>query len=137
MNEALTGAEALTLLEALLGDSGIDYRRMENGELRFLLLDSGRQWETVCRVRASTALFYGIYPFAFRKAGAEALALCGEINSELTQGAVFLKDGKALVRTGAELFDAYAANEAAARALEYNAGVVMAFWPRFAALRQE
>jgi hypothetical protein len=40
-----------------------------------------------------------------------------------------------VVRTGAELFDTYAAYEAAARALEYNAGVIVAFWSRFATLQ--
>jgi hypothetical protein len=135
MNEALSGEDALLLVKSLLGGGGIAFAQRESGELLFRLSDGGRLWETRCRAIESTVLFYGVYPFETldRDGAAE---LCGEINAELTQGAAFFKDGRAVVRTGAELFDAYAAYEAAARALEYNAGVITAFWSRFAALRQ-
>lgn len=135
MNESISGDDALALVESMLADSGIDRRRAENGELYFRLTDRGCRWETRCRVIKSTVLFYGVYPFRDLDRS-RALGLCGEINRDLTQGAVFWTDGRAIVRTGAELFDAYAAYEAAARALEYNAGVITAFWPRFAALQR-
>jgi hypothetical protein len=137
VNEALAGEDAFALLEALLGNSGVNYRRTENGEIRFLLLDSGRRWETVCRIQASTALFYGVYPFGFEEADrGGVVVLSDEINGKLVRGAVFFREGKVIVRTSAELFDTYTAYETAVRALEYNAGVVTAFWPRFAALQR-
>jgi hypothetical protein len=135
VNEALSGEDALLLVKSLLGGGGISFWQNECGELIFRLSDGGRLWETRCHVIESTLLFYGVYPFEALDRD-RAAELCGEINAELTQGAAFFKDGKAVVRTGAELFDAYAANEAAARALEYNAGVITAFWSRFAVLQQ-
>lgn len=70
-----------------------------------------------------SVLVYGIYPFK-----AVADTSLSRINARLIRGAFFINDGALVMRTSADLFDAYAAYEAIARAIEYNAAAITAFW---------
>ena len=75
----------------------------EGSEVRFSLCDGAFQWETVCRFAPHTVMIYGVYPFL------------------------------AADRLSAVLTDVYSAQEAVARALEYNAAAVRCFWEKMRA----
>jgi hypothetical protein len=47
-------------------------------------------------------------------------------------GAGFLTQGRIVLRTDAKLLDALTARETLARAVEYNAAVIMSFWDALA-----
>ena len=117
-------------LAALLDFNEIKYRRYGTA-FRFRLSDKGLVWETLCHAHGGAVLIYGVYPFA----AADAMrGKIDEVNAELTSGAFFTRHGRLVLRTSADLFDAYAAYEAIGRALEYNAGAMVAFWPVFQSL---
>lgn len=62
---------------------------------------------------------------------ARALERCSEINSQLTQGAVFLpKDGRPVFRTRADLKDPYGARRRLIEAIETNAAAIARYWGR-------
>ncbi len=116
---------AAALLEAL-AYNGIPYRGEKDG-VRFVLYDGGRKWETVCRYAPQTVVIYGVYPFPVADKG-RALAQINEISATLTRGGFFLAGERIVLRVSADLFDAYSAQEAITRALEYSAGVMTHFW---------
>ena len=117
------------LLVALLADSGADWKE-EAGWIRFRLQKEGAVWEMACRCEAGQALCYGRWPFEAADR-ARALERCSEINSQLTQGAVFLpKDGRPVFRTRADLKDPYGARRRLIEAIETNAAAIARYWGR-------
>lgn len=118
-------------LAALLERSGVAFER-EGERFRFLFTSRGCKWQTVCDCRESRVLVYGIHP-ARVTAEAEALALCSQLNRQLVRGSLFLQEERFIFRTGAELTELFEAQDELARALEYNAAVLSAYWERLAA----
>ncbi len=112
-------------LLALLEHNAVRYSIHADGSVRALFAKSGCKWEAVFRFAPGTVLVYGVYPF---RAAIGAAAQCSRINAALVRGALFYSEGALVLRTSADLFDAYAAYEAIARAIEYNAGAMVAFW---------
>ena len=123
--------DAAAELEDLLRYNGFSYRR-EGDRFYLVFADRGCKWETLCVCRGQTVVFYSRYPFRTAAADAARQA-CEEINRQVILGSLFLSEGYAVFRTGADLFDAYSAYEHIGRALEYNAGVMVRFWTRMAA----
>lgn len=116
----------------LLDYNGIHYSREPDG-VRFVLTEGGYKWENICRFAQHTVLIYSIYPFEAADK-AKALTLVNGVNAQLVRGGIFLHESAVVMRTSADLFDAYSAYESIARALEYNAGAVVTFWPVLAVL---
>lgn len=112
-------------LVALLDFNAMRYREEPGGAIHALFAQEGYKWEVVFRFARRAVLVYGIYPFQAAEGVGAAL---GGINARLVHGAVFVHEGAVVMRTSAELFDAYSAYEAIALAIEYNAGAVVAFW---------
>ena len=118
-------------LAALLERSGVDFRR-EGDRFRFLFTSRGCRWQVICHGQAGRALIYSVHPA--RVADPErAAVLCSEWNRQLVQGSFFVQEGRFILRTGCELIEALDAGERIARALEYNAAAMTAFWERMAA----
>ena len=115
--------------------NGIAYHRDEEG-VRFALMDAGREWETVCRYASQTVVIYGVYPFPVVNR-ARALERMDAANALLKRGSLFLCGDRIALRTSAELFDAYSAQEAITRALEYNAQAMTYFWNSMASCADE
>lgn len=121
-------------LAALLERSGVEFVR--EGELfRFCFTSGGCTWQTVCRCMGNRVLVYGIHPAAVT-APSRALALCGEINSRVVEGSLFLQEERFVFRTGARLTERFEAQARIAAALEYNAAVLSRWWERLAAAAQ-
>jgi hypothetical protein len=112
-------------LIALLKHNAMRYSLHEDGSVRVLFSKAGCKWETIFRFAKRAVLVYGVYPF---KASEEMAASLSRINTALVRGAFFISDSTLVLRTSAELFDAYAAYESIARAIEYNAGAMVVFW---------
>lgn len=130
-DEVLTGPELAGRLEWLLQNSGLHHLR-EGACFRLVLCSGGRKWETLCRCEPGLLLVWGRYPFEVARP-AQAMACCQQVNAQVVQGSLLLEQGRLVFRTGADLFDSYSADEAMARALEYNAGVMLHFWSEAAA----
>lgn len=121
-------------LAALLERSGVEFVR--EGELfRFRFASGGCTWQTVCRCMGSRVLVYGIHPAPVTDPS-RALALCGEINSRVVEGSLFLQEERFVFRTGARLTERFEAQTRIAAALEYNAAVLSHWWERLAAAAQ-
>ena len=118
-------------LLALLEHNAIRYSIDGYGSVRVIFSKSGCKWETVFRFAKRAVLVYGVYPF---KAAPDACASLSKINAALVRGAFFLSGGTPVLRTSADMFDAYSAYEAIARAIEYNAGAMVKFWAELSAL---
>ncbi len=118
--------DALRELMHVLNDNGIHYQ-VEKGGIRLAFSKGGRVWETVARSAPQTLLLYGLYPFEVETSG-RLLSQLNEINEILVNGGLFVSSGRIVLRTGADLFDAYSAQESIMRALEYNAGAIVRFW---------
>ena len=118
-------------LAALLERSGVDFRR-EGERFRFLFTSRGCKWQTVCDCQENLVLVYGIHPVRVTNT-AESLALCSQINRRVIQGSFFLQEERFIFRTSAELTERLEAQARIARALEYNAAVLSAYWERLAA----
>ena len=118
--------DPLKELMHVLDFNGIRYRK-DGGDIRFAFCDGGREWETIGRAVPEILLLYGVYPFHARDQGRLLWAL-SEINAQLVNGGTFLLEGRPVIRTEAALWDAYGAEEAVNRALEYNAGAMTRFW---------
>lgn len=110
----------------LLHYNGIKFQQESDG-VRFVFADAGYKWETVCRYCGQRVLMYGIYPF-FVAHEQQALVKLNDINARLVMGGMFLQDSNIVMRTCADVWDAYTAYETIARALEYNAAAVVTFW---------
>ena len=104
----------------------------EGSEVRFSLCDGAFQWETVCRFAPHTVMIYGVYPFLAADR-LSALESANDANSQLQQGSLFLSGSRPVLRVSAVLTDVYSAQEAVARALEYNAAAVRCFWEKMRA----
>lgn len=115
----------------LLAFNAIPYIEDEDG-YRFVLAQGSYRWEVKLCCQDEWVAVYSILPVQLEETAALA-ALLNEINGQLLSGAVFLQEGRAVIRTGVQLFDVYAAYEAIALALEYNASAVTGFWNRIAA----
>ena len=113
-------------LKMLLDYNGVNYSIEEDG-VRFVFEDGAYKWETICRYSRTAALIYGLYPFETLQ-GDEIMKTLNRINSELIRGSMILSGGRVMMRTSADLYDAYGAYEAIARAIEYNAGAIIKFW---------
>lgn len=118
-------------LAALLDDSGVPYKR-SGDRFELLFTKQGRTWRTVCDCEGSRVLIYGIHPQPVSDSTA-ALTACSDINRQMVRGACFLAQGRIVCRTGAELSEPLTARETLARALEYNAAVLLNFWEALAA----
>ena len=116
-------------LEAFLEYNGVSFVR-EPGGFRFLLTEGGCGWETVCRFTRRSVIIYGLYPFELTDG---ILPTLNAINAKLIRGCMLLNEGGVSVRTSADLYDAYGSYEAIARALEYNAGVIVKYWSEISA----
>jgi len=94
-----------------------------------MFTEGDKKWEMICKCERHMVIIYGLYPF---KAADElkTARLLAELNATLARGCLFLDKGRIVMRTSADLFDAYSAYETIARALEYNAQVVVSFWRR-------
>jgi len=125
INKNLSAEEELL---NLLLYNGIQFRG-QDGEYRFVFSENGKKWRTICKCGGSTVMIYGLYPFEVEESLSAAHTV-SEINAKLAHGCLFVRDGKAAIRTSAGLFDAYCAYEMIARALEYNANAVMSFWDK-------
>lgn len=117
-------------LKALLDSNAMRYSEEADGSVRLLFRQDGCKWEAIFRFTERSVLVYGIYPF---RAPGKAADL-ERINARLLRGALFRHEGALVMRTSADLFDAYSAYEAIARAVEYNAGAMVSFWPELALL---
>lgn len=120
-----------TELAALLERSGVEYRR-EGERFSFLFASGGCRWQTVCDCRDALVLVYGIHPVSVN-APRQAAELCSELNARVVRGSFFLREGRIVFRTGAELVEHIDAQERVARAIEYNAAAIARFWERLAA----
>ena len=118
-------------LEYLLCHNGFTFQRKED-RFRLVFSEMGRKWETICICREQFVMIYGRYPFPVTPS-LQAMECCVNVNSQVIMGSMFLSEGHAVFRTGADLFDAYSAYEHIGRALEYNAGVMTRFWNKMAA----
>ena len=123
----LSGAEELT---ALLEDSGVVYERTGD-RFRFLFSSQGCKWQTVCDCAGDRVLIYGIHPVPVADRAAD-LEAADALNRQAVEGGCFVAEGRLVFRTGARLLEPVAARETLARALEYNAAVMTAFWSRLA-----
>jgi hypothetical protein len=120
-------------LLALLNANAIPYSFGEDGAVHVLFAKAGCKWETIFRFASSAVLVYGIYPFRVTPGIGDTLS---RINAALVRGAFFTSEGALVMRTGADLFDTYAAYEAIARAIEYNASAIAAFWAELSRLSE-
>ncbi len=118
-------------LIALLDYNAVRYSIHDDGSVRALFAGNGCKWEAVFRFAKRTVLVYGVYPF---RTVQDASASLSRINAALVRGALFYSEGALVLRTSADLFDAYAAYEAIARAIEYNSGAMVAFWAELSGL---
>lgn len=118
--------DPLQELKGLLDYNGIKYLA-EDGGVRFAFKEAGCRWEVTCKTAKHTVMIYGVYPFPIRN-DARTNAAVNRINSTLVKGSLFFSEGRAVIRTSADIIDAYGAYEAIARALEYNAGAMVRFW---------
>ena len=95
----------------------------QSGGMDALPFSRGRDGvELACRCRRGEVLIYSQYPMAARGEWAAALEACGEANSALTRGAMFLRVKHRLphpARLGRPLTGA---RERLAEALEYKRG---------------
>ena len=123
--------EGEAVLTALLERSGVDFRR-EGDRIRFLFTSRGCKWQVVCRGQTGRVLTYSIHPVPVT-APERAAVLCSRWNRELVQGSFFVQEDRFVLRVGCELIEAVDASERVARALEYSAAVMVAFWGRMAA----
>lgn len=123
--------DAAVELEELLCYNGFAFRR-EGGRFHLVFSDRGCKWETMCVCRERLVLIYGRFPLPVADP-ARARALCEEVNRQVVLGSMLLSEGRLVFRTGADLMDGYTAYEHIGRALEYNAGVMVRFWPQMAA----
>ena len=121
-------------LAALLERSGVDFTQ-EGETFRFRFASGGCVWQTVCCCRESRVMVYGIHPTPVTDP-VGALALCGEINSRVVEGSLFLAEERFVFRTGVRLTERFEAQARIAAALEYNAAVLSRFWERLAAAAQ-
>lgn len=127
--------DALVELESLLEYNHIAYVK-DSGEYRFIFADRGLKWETVCRpLQEGAVLIYGFYPFKLTSCPA-VQQFCESVNSRVRYGAMMFQDDQLVFRTCADLFDIYSSYETIARALEYNADVIVRFWVRAASCMQ-
>ena len=122
--------DAAAELEDLLRYNGFSFHR-EGDRFYLVFADRGCKWETLCVCRERLVLIDGCYPFPAVDRE-RARTVCEEINRQAVMGSMFLSEGRAVFRTGADLFDAYSAYEHIGRALEYNAGVMVRFWTQMA-----
>ncbi len=127
--------EPLRELTALLSYNGVKYREEESG-VRFAFEEAGCRWEVACRFAPNAVMIYGVYPFLMRDEG-EARRAMDRVNATLIRGSLFLMEGRPVLRTSADLIDAYSAYEAILRALEYNAGAMLRFWNDMAGLKAQ
>lgn len=118
-------------LEELLEYNGFSYRR-EGDRFYLVFSDRGCKWETLCLCQGTAVLIYGRYPFPAPESD-ELRGVCEKVNRQVVFGSMFPAEGRVVFRTAADLFDPYSAYEHLARALEYNAGVMVAFWEEVAA----
>ena len=118
-------------LAALLDRSGAEYRR-EGNRFRFLFTSRGCRWQMVCDGQEGLVLAYGIHPARITDPE-RAAVLCSELNRRLVEGSFFTQEGRFVLRTGCRLIEAVDAGERIARALEYNAAVMVANWERLSA----
>lgn len=116
----------------LFDHNGIHYRCEVDG-IYAVFQHDGCKWEAVFRFVEHTVLVYGLYPFRVADETRVTNVING-INAKLTRGGMFLQEGNIVMRTSADLFDAYSAYEAIARAVEYNAGAMSAFFHTLAGL---
>jgi len=113
-------------LIALLDYNGFDYSA-ESPDIRFILEDGFYKWETVCCFTRTSVLIYGMYPFETDDCKS-TLESINKVNNLLTRGSMILSEKRVIMRTSADLYDAYGAYETIARAIEYNAGAIVKFW---------
>lgn len=118
-------------LAALLERSGVEFRR-EGERFRFLFTSRGCAWQTVCEAGEGMVLVYGIHPARVERPET-ALALCSQLNSRLLQGSLFLSGEHFVLRTSAQLTEAFEAQVRIGAALEYNAAVLSFWWERLSA----
>jgi hypothetical protein len=113
-------------IRKFLRHSAIPYD--EAGEdCRAVLAHGSCKWETVFRADGELCVVFGIYPFPI----SPSVALCetlNRVNAGLRRGGVITQGGRLMARTCADLFDAYSAHEAIARAVEYNAAIIQRYW---------
>lgn len=115
-------------LANFLNHNGVQYN-LVRGEYRVVMLSDTHKWRTIFKTCEQTVLIYGIYPFPAAESRELYKAIC-EVNSRLLHGAMFICGGSVVMRTDAELTDAYGAYEAIASAAEYNADALTSFWMR-------
>ncbi|MDO4962111.1 MAG: hypothetical protein Q4E57_09760 [Eubacteriales bacterium] len=121
----------------------------EGGTYYMTFSDGMHKWETRIHVEGQRVLICSAYPYLIstlpnasavpeaasalpeneaQAAAAVLMDRINEINAELAEGALFIHGDRIIVRTGADLFDAFSAYEQLARALEYNAEVLAGYW---------
>lgn len=121
-------------LEALLERSGVDFVRQGN-QFRFRFTSGGCTWQTVCLCQDQWVLVYGIHPTPVEEPS-RALALCSQVNSQLAEGSLFLREEFFVFRTSAKLTEPFEAQSRIAGALEYNAAFLSHWWERLVAEAQ-
>ncbi len=114
------------VLEQLLEGSGVAFLR-EGGRFRFRFSSQGRRWQMVCDCAGERVLLYSIFPLPYGDRTA-ALEGCDAVNRQTVLGGCFLAEDHLVFRTGVELFEHFTAPEALARAVEYNAAVMLTLW---------
>ena len=101
----------------------------ENGHYSLQFRDRGHVWTTEFEVINDRVMIWGIYPFRCmdQNYGNE---FCNSVNLQSVMGAFVLYKAHLTYRTSADLFDAFSSTESLARAIEYNASVMVHFWNR-------
>ena len=100
-----------------------------NGHYSLRFRDDDKVWTTEFEVIEEKILIWGIYPFEMRDLK-KGMDFCNSSNLQTVMGAFSVYKAHLTYRTSADLFDAYSSYECLARALEYNANVIIHFWSK-------
>lgn len=113
-------------LKYLLNYNSYEYKG-ERGHYSLKFRDEGRVWTSEFEVLEEKILIWGIYPFEISDMQ-KGMQFCNSSNLQTVMGAFMIHKAHLAYRTSADLFDAFSSYECLARALEYNANVIIHFW---------
>ena len=115
-------------LKYLLSYNSFDHQG-EMGHYSLKFRDGDRIWTNEFEVMKEKILIWGVYPFECMDIQ-KGMEFCNTSNLQTVMGAFFIYKAHLTYRTSADLFDAYSSYECLARALEYNANVIIHFWSK-------
>ena len=115
-------------MKYLLNYNSYDYEG-DSGHYSLRFRDRGKIWTSEFEVIEEKILIWGIYPFECIDPE-KGMDFCNSSNLQTVMGAFSVYKAHLTYRTSADLFDAYSSYECLARALEYNANVIIHFWSK-------